>query len=133
MRTMREVFEAVVDAPGSFWHGAEIISSYSRAQALEDGDLVDVSDDAREAGFKWPVAFTRPLYSAVSKIARGSTEDLKGRLWDVLSLLRMKARSGGDQVRFTVKFGGRNHQLLSVVGPGDTPEPVITVGYPGDF
>jgi hypothetical protein len=33
----------------------------------------------------------------------------------------------------TVKIGGRNQNLMSVVGPGDTPEPVITIGFPADF
>ena len=35
-----------------------VISSYSRAQAIEDGVLIDVSEMAREAGFKHPVALT---------------------------------------------------------------------------
>ena len=35
-----------------------VISCYSRAQAIEDGVLVDVTNMAREAGFKWPVALT---------------------------------------------------------------------------
>ena len=31
----------------------EVISAYSRAQAIEDGVLVDLSTLAREAGFKY--------------------------------------------------------------------------------
>ena len=34
----------------------EVVYSYSRAQALADGVLIDVSDTAREAGFRWPVS-----------------------------------------------------------------------------
>ena len=34
-----------------FWDDAEIISIYTRAQAIEDGVLVDVTDTAKEAGF----------------------------------------------------------------------------------
>ena len=30
-----------------FWDDAEIISSYTRAQAIEDGVLVDVTDTAK--------------------------------------------------------------------------------------
>lgn len=136
MRTMREVFESVVDSPGSFWDGAEMISAYSRAQALDDGELVDVSSFAKEAGFKWPVAFTRAFYDTVAGIKKKSTEDLSGRMWDIFQVLRMKIRGmsgGSDRVRFTVKIGGRNQNLMSVVGPGDTPEPVITIGFPADF
>ena len=35
-----------------------VISTYTRAQAIEDGVLVDVGSTAQEAGFKWPVALT---------------------------------------------------------------------------
>src|SRR3972149_219225 len=35
------------------------ISVYTRAQALEDGQLVDVSETAKEAGIRFPVALTR--------------------------------------------------------------------------
>ena len=40
----------------------EPISIYTRAQAIEDGVLVDVSESAREAGFKFPVAVTRTVW-----------------------------------------------------------------------
>ena len=36
----------------------DIISTYTRAQAIEDGVLIDVSPIAKEAGFEWPVAMT---------------------------------------------------------------------------
>jgi type I site-specific restriction endonuclease len=36
----------------------EVISTYTRAQALEDGVLVDAGAMAHEADFKWPVAIT---------------------------------------------------------------------------
>jgi type I site-specific restriction endonuclease len=37
----------------------EPIHSYTRADAFADGYLVDVTDTAREAGFRFPVALTR--------------------------------------------------------------------------
>jgi hypothetical protein len=43
--------------------GWEVISSYSRRDALEDGVLVDVSEFAKEAGFKWPLAVTRGVWA----------------------------------------------------------------------
>ena len=45
-----------------FWDDAEIIYPYTRAQALEDGVLVDVSEIAKEAGIKFPVALTAAVY-----------------------------------------------------------------------
>jgi hypothetical protein len=35
------------------WDDAKVISTYTRAQALEDGVLVDVSEMAKEAGIKF--------------------------------------------------------------------------------
>ena len=35
------------------------IHTYTRAQALADGVLVDAGPLAKEAGFRWPVALTQ--------------------------------------------------------------------------
>ena len=48
-----------------------VISVYTRAQAIEDGILVDVSETAREAGFRIPVAITRTVWSRLVALARG--------------------------------------------------------------
>ena len=42
-----------------------VIYSYSRADALGDGQLVDISQLAREAGFVFPVAITRAVYDKI--------------------------------------------------------------------
>ncbi|KKR01604.1 MAG: hypothetical protein UT24_C0003G0011 [Candidatus Woesebacteria bacterium GW2011_GWB1_39_12] len=64
---------------------AEVISSYSRAQAIEDGILVDISNtsEAKEAGFKIPVALTRAVYSTIEEGIGINGQDRKGRLWDI--------------------------------------------------
>ncbi len=48
--TMREIF-------------GEPIHTYTRAQAIEDGQLIDVSTTAREAGIVWPVALTSAAWA----------------------------------------------------------------------
>jgi hypothetical protein len=117
-----------------FWDDAEYVSVYTRAQAIEDGELVDVSELAQEAGFRWPMAFTRALWATIEKIDKRSCQDVTGRTWDVLSVARWAIRRGqGNQAGFKVKIGRKNHHLVCHVGPGDTPEPVLTVGYPEDF
>ncbi|HKI36594.1 MAG TPA: DUF6573 family protein [Gemmataceae bacterium] len=40
------------------FESADLIHRYTRADALRDGVLIDVSATAREAGFKYPVALT---------------------------------------------------------------------------
>ena len=39
-----------------------IISVYTRQDAIDDGIFVDVSEMAKEAGIKYPVAITTNLY-----------------------------------------------------------------------
>ena len=40
----------------------EVIFTYTRAQAIEDGVLVDVTKEAKEYGFRFPVAVTNRLW-----------------------------------------------------------------------
>ena len=40
------------------------IFTYSRAMAISDGVLIDISTIAKEAGFKVPVAVTEGLYNS---------------------------------------------------------------------
>jgi hypothetical protein len=77
----------------------EMISLYTRSQAIEDGFLVDVSDMAREAGFTWPVAVTRAVWDDIvtpppCDEQEGQSE--KGRLWDVLWMARLAAKANKD-------------------------------------
>ena len=121
----------------------EVIFSYSRADALADGVLVDVSDFAREAGFKLPVAVSDTLYHGYLtpplELAKEG-QSLDGRLWDTLSVLRyaIKSASATDRLSFTVLFAQASDatpvsvDLLAVCGPGDSGEPVITIMLPSD-
>ena len=63
----------------------EVIFSYTRAQAIEGGVLIDVTPTALEAGFRFPVAATAALMGAIETIPRQySHEDREGRLRDVM-------------------------------------------------
>ena len=81
----------------------EVVSSYSRAQALEDGVLVDAGAMAQETGFKWPVAITAAAWSdcvvwSDADSERQVHQDQSGRLWDVLFMAQHAIRgnrSGG--------------------------------------
>lgn len=119
----------------------DLIDVYTRAQALEDGVLVDVSATAVEVGIKFPVAVTRAVWDDVvepDESAKKHCESVRGRLWDVLWMLRkaIAAQGGGSTITYRViaTKGGRKHtiELKSVCGPGDTPEPVITVMLPNE-
>ena len=75
---------------------ADLIHRYSRADAIRDGVLVDVSATAREAGIRFPVALTRTVWERCVTIPAGVLcQDEVGRLWDVCWLLACAIRRGG--------------------------------------
>jgi hypothetical protein len=125
-----------------------MIYAYTRAQAHTDGILVDVTETAKEVGFKLPVAITEALHNCLTptkaEASIGQTYD--DRLWDVLWLATFTlklADPGMDTVTFTVvqqEVEAKSGQpkkveihLRAVSGSGDESEPVITIGFPEDF
>jgi hypothetical protein len=124
------------------WDAAEIIYAYTRAQAIEDGELVDVGETAREAGIKFPVAMTRTVWGRYVEVPEGvKCQDERGRLWDILWMFRCNARQCGDTLFFKLYVRNHNRERLTkadlvtlkaVCGPGDTPEPVITIMLPDE-
>ncbi len=124
----------------------EVIHSYTRAQAIEDGTLIDVSETAKEANFVWPVAMTRTVWEdcvawTEEDSKRQTYQDESGRLFDVLwmAFIALKhARHDGSQLMFQlyrIPRGGRKTQprrvtLKLVTGPGDAAEPVVTIMLP---
>ena len=118
----------------------EPVYVYSRADAISDGVLVDVSQMAKGAGFQYPVAVTRTVwdgYVVPDERARLRGQSEQGRLWDVLWMLRQAARRGGNTILFQLYVIMKEKQkqlvtLKSVCGPGDTPEPAITIMMPDE-
>lgn len=136
----------------------EVISSYSREQALADGVLVDLSALAREAGFKFPVAVSAGVFAVLAPWANllqgdvcepaegqplyGLGQSFNGRAWDLLTVLLYEIRrgKGGGRVDFAPLFvmprvaPGRPTPvpMYAVCGPGDKGEPIITVLRPGE-
>jgi len=126
----------------------EVISTYTRAQALADGVLLDAGPSSREAGFRWPVALTAAAWSdcvewTEDDSVRQIHQDLSGRLWDVLYMASHAIRTSiepRDTLQFTlyrVQRDGRSMEaklvtLKLIVGPGDRGEPVITLLLPDE-
>lgn len=125
-----------------FW--GEVIHRYTRAQAIADGVLVDVSEMAAEAGFRHPVAMTRGLHAeAVAWDERNTAhQDEAGRLWDVLMMAAHYGRRAANTDRVTATVlripntrratVPRKLDFTVHIGPGDTPAPVITLMLPGE-
>ena len=112
----------------------EVISSYSRAQAIEDGVLVAIESDTFDGAgiFKFPVAFTQALFADLQRGNGSNADTLSGRVWDVC-YMATQGRSEGSDVFFKVIVGNRTLALRANCGPGDDAAPVLTIGYPADF
>jgi len=81
--------------PGLF-EDADVISVYTRKQAIEDGVLVDVSKGQRL--FKFPVALTRTVWTDCVEWPEDdmqAMQDQTGRLSDVLWMTLCAVRRGG--------------------------------------
>lgn len=135
----------------------EPIYTYSRTDAINDGILVDVSDNP-ESGrlFKWPVAMTRTVWDRYVEVPESlkGLQDEAARLWDLLWMLHIEARiNGGQEViayRVIVEFPPnaewqdneklspdfpdthREVGLKAVISGGDNGEPCITIMLPGE-
>jgi len=125
-----------------------MIYAYTRAQAIQDGVLVDVTETSKEVGFKLPVAITEALHNRLTPTKADASlgQEYDGRLWDVLWLaaFRIKlADRGTDTVTFMLeqqeveaKSGQPQKvdlRLRAVCGPGDEGESVVTIGLREDF
>ena len=121
----------------------EVISTDTRAQALEDGVLVDAGPMAKEVGFRFHTAITAAAWSDCVAWTDADSErqvhqDQSGRLFDVLYMAHhaiRSSRNNGDRLTFElhrVPRDGRSTEakittLKLIVGPGDNSEPVVTV------
>lgn len=119
----------------------DMIFSYARKEAIQDGILIDVTETAKEAGVKFPTAVTKAVWETVvtpdeEGERRGESES--GRLWDVLWMFSLAARrSGGGSILhypLIVTEEGKQKEitLKAVIGPGDQGEPVITIMFPNE-
>lgn len=145
--------------PDNLW--GEPIFRYTRAQAIADGALVDLTTATdnkgqllcQQAGFKVPIAITRTAWTKTIEIGgiwkpdgKGQVLELKGgqsltgRLWDLLWMLRVASGKAAksDRVHFQVLVDvhgdGRRDvvKLWALCGPGDDAQSVITIMVEGE-
>ena len=126
----------------------EPISTYTRAQAIEDGALVnlmgffsthdDVASVCRQH-YKFPIACTAAVFDIMQKAVENPRycNDYAGIVHDMLWMSKvMKRQIDESTVMFRVIIAGagrqRNYDFKLVVGPGDQGEPVITIMMPDE-
>lgn len=125
-----------------------VVHVYTRAQAIADGVLIDATELAREAGFRFPVALSAEVWAQCvawqhEDSDRQIHQDETGRFWDVLWMasFAIRARGGASQssrmpFRLSVvprdgkSRQGREVELHVHIGPGDQGEPVLTIMLP---
>ncbi len=129
----------------SLFSNDEIIFAYTRADAIGDGVLVELSDQiVSEAGIKVKVAVTRAVwddYLSPSYLDELPGQSVEGRIWDLLWMFGCAARRSrhASTIQFRVLFAIMEESgsivtedvlLKAVCGPGDDAEPVITIMLP---
>jgi len=113
----------------------EVIYSYSRAQAIQDGVLVDLTQfPITRNHWKFHVACTASVWASIQTPVRSRYADYVGILQDIFSNAKSEIRKGTcqDTVRFQVLIGGESKSLKMHIGPGDDPTPVITLMLPSE-
>ncbi|CAJ4126197.1 Uncharacterised protein [Burkholderia pseudomallei] len=115
--------------------------------AIADGTLIDVTTEARDAGFKVPVAVTAAVWAEVvawtnEDSARQIHQDERGRLLDLLWVAVNLARHHKASNRmpfqhYRVPRGGKEVRRIPIalvmsIGPDDDAEPVVTFMLPTD-
>ncbi len=118
----------------------DVIHAYTRAEALEDGVLIDAGPLARELGFKYPVALTAAAWHDCVTLPTGATgQDERGRLWDILWPMHLAVRRAEKPVTavqfdVVVRTGTRRVRktLRAVCGPADDGSPCVRVMLPDE-
>jgi hypothetical protein len=117
------------DDPTDPFAGFELISVYTRQNAIDDQVLFDITDAARASGFKIPVAATAAVYAYLDPspelIAAGHSLAERTRLLLDVLYFAASVYPDSEEVRF---------KLLLVLAPGCPPEPVPlkALCHPGD-
>lgn len=127
----------------------EVIYSYTRNDALNDGVFVDITELAKEAGFKIPVAITQGINTLLNEKIEG--QDFTGRAWDMFTILlfeinRMKEPDNfiefepvfvrASNVKYLPsyeKFKPVPVKLWAVIEPNDDSSPGMNIMLPSEY
>lgn len=117
-----------------------IVHSYTRADAIADGVLVNLTAAYPEESrlYRYPVACTAAVWSLVVQAvtSRRHNNDEAGVVWDIMYMSQrgIIARPDAQTVLFKVVITGTGtkmiHTMKTVCGPDDNMEPVITIMLP---
>jgi hypothetical protein len=114
----------------------DIISRYTRQQAIEDGVLADLTTlfPAESKIYRYPVACTESIWRLIESAVDAKQGDLKGLVGDLLWMSQKGhvRKLSESTFLFQVRLGRKNHTLKVNVGAGDDLEPVVTILQEGE-
>ena len=111
----------------------EVIYSYSRKQAIEDGVLVDLTQfQTIRAHWRHHVACTDTVWNGIEQAVRQHGKDFEGIMHDISVVAKSAIRIGANTntLLFSVVIGMAHKQLKLHIGPEDNGEPVLTLMLP---
>jgi uncharacterized protein DUF6573 len=119
------------------FENADIIHSYTRLQAIEDGVLVPVPKELWSQLYKYETVISGSISSLIDSSctdASGNSRD--GILWDILYMSQhgITRRIGDFGVEFEVYIFGdgrqRKYTMRCICGPTDNGSPCLTIMMP---
>jgi hypothetical protein len=112
----------------------EVIYSYSRAQAIEDGVLADLSQfEVIRSHWKLQMCCTYTVWCIIQEAVAKYGKDTQGILHDISTMAKLRiGRDAGETLHFSCIIGTKTLELKLHCGPGDTALPVLTLMLPSE-
>lgn len=113
----------------------EVIFSYTRAQAIADGVLVDLSQiEVTRQHWKHHLACTSTVWAIIENALKVPGQDVNGIVHDISTMAKLAIRTAREveQVFFKAIIDGQSHAFKLHIGPGDAGEPVLTLMLPNE-
>lgn len=107
----------------------DVIYAYTRAQAVQDGVLVDLTQHSSiRRMWKYHVACTSTVWAIIENC--GHVNDVACLLMSSAAQEAARKTNSQDMMTFRVNLGAKFYTLKLHFGPGDRGEPVLTFMLP---
>ncbi len=107
------------------------IYTYTRAQAIADGVLIDLSEvPSVKIDWKVPLACTSTVWAIIEKASKVESKDISKVCSEIALLARLQFAFHPDDVAgviFHFNVGLEMHMLKLLISGGDKGEPVLTL------
>ncbi len=114
----------------------ETISIYTRAQAICDGVLNDVTDTAKKIGFKLNTVISEGLMREICLESKRTSKEVDVIVYFLLKTAHFKIVNSKEKKQDLITINLPWNQIRSYwshVGPGDEGEAVLTFLFPEEY